>query len=101
MSTENPILDALQTSVIINRRDKSGQIAWTEWRAGIAYGCPANPGDLVGLNASGLIDPCLLPATASQVYVNGSAVPFGVDSPNFNNTLPAAPIGYTNVIWQF
>jgi hypothetical protein len=101
MPEQLPIIDALQTSVIINRRDFPGQIPWTEWRAGVAYGCPANPGDLVGLSASGKIDPCLLPATASQVYVNGNAVPFGPNSPNFNNNAPAAPAGYTNVLWQF
>jgi len=104
MSTENPILDALQKSVIINRRDKPDQIAWTEWRANIASGCPAPPGSIVMTGAGGTIDPCLLPPSPPSnlpVYVNGNAVPFGPDSPDFNSTTPAAPAGYTNVIWQY
>ena len=38
MSTENPILDALEVSILVHRRDKPGQVAWTEWRANVASG---------------------------------------------------------------
>jgi hypothetical protein len=75
MSTENPILDALQTSVIINRRDQPGQIAWTEWRANVAFGCPAPPGSIVMTGASGTIDPCLLPPPASSLLIEVNGVP--------------------------
>lgn len=72
MSVENPILDALEVSVIINRKDVLNQRFWTEWRAGIAVGCPANPGDLVMLGPLGTIDPCLLPPGSGDVIsVNG------------------------------
>lgn len=33
---------------------------------------------------------------ASKVYINGSVI----TSPNFNNSTPAAPAGYINVLWQ-
>jgi len=65
MSTENPILDALAVSVIINRKDVLNQQFWTEWRAGIAVNCPAHPGDLVMLGPLGTIDPCLLPSSGT------------------------------------
>ena len=67
MSTENPILDALEVSVIINRKDVLNQRFWTEWRAGIAVTCPAHPGDLVMLGPLGTIDPCLLPPIGASI----------------------------------
>src|SRR5277367_343089 len=71
MSEENPILDALELSVIINRRDKPGQVAWTEWRANVAFGCPAAPGSIVMTGAGGTIDPCLLPSTTGLLIEVG------------------------------
>src|SRR5271168_3773330 len=48
--------------------------------------------------ATGQINSSLIPGgTSSTVTVNGSAA---VSTPNFNNLLPAAPGGYTNVLWQ-
>ena len=75
MSTENPILSALEKSVIINRRDKPGQIAWTEWRANVASGCPAPPGSIVMTGAGGKIDPCLLPTIPSSLLIEVNGVP--------------------------
>lgn len=89
MSTENPILTARATSVLINRQDEPGQVAWTEWRVGIAYGCPANPGDLVGLGANGTIDPCLLPSTTG-LLIEVSGTP--VDNQNVLNFIPGSGI---------
>lgn len=90
-------------SSIANRKDSANQRFWTEYRqyGYVVGGTPAQAGGYVVLDPDGKIDPSLLPTLASQVYVNGTAVPFGADSPNFNNSTPAAPMGYTNVIWQF
>ncbi len=71
MSTENPILDALEVSILVDRRDKPGQVAWTEWRANVASGCPAPPGSIVMTGASGKIDPCLLPSTTGLLIEVG------------------------------
>jgi hypothetical protein len=72
---QNPIQDALELSVIVNRRDKVGQVPWTEWRAGATYSCSANPYSLVMTGAAGTIDPCLLPAIPSSlIEVNGTPV---------------------------
>lgn len=85
-------------SIIANRKDKANQQFWTEYRANIVSGCPALPGDIVMLGPDGLINSCLLPpSTSTQVKVNGTIV----NNPDFNDTTPAAPLGYTNVIWQF
>jgi hypothetical protein len=97
MPEQKPLIDALNVSVIVDRKDRPGQIARTEWRANVAYGCPASPGDLVGIGASGKIDSCLLPTTGSNVFVNGNPV----SDPNFNDFTPTAPLGFTNVKWQF
>jgi len=79
MSEQNPILDALQVSVIVNRRDQTGQVAWTEWRANVASGCPADPGSIVMTGADGLIDSCLLPNT-SGITIQVSGVPTPVQN---------------------
>lgn len=71
MSQEKPILDALEVSVLLNRRDQPGQVAWTEWRANVASGCPATPGSIVMTGASGKIDPCLLPSTTGLLIEVG------------------------------
>jgi hypothetical protein len=99
MSTENPILDALQTSVIVNRKDQLGQIAWTEWRTGLVLfgGTAAQAGDIAILGLNGKLDPSVIPISSSTVSVNGTPV----SNPDFNGTTPAAPGGYTNVVWQF
>src|SRR5271156_3993909 len=100
MSEENPILDALQVSLILNRRDKTGQVAWTEWRDQVVLqgGTTAQAGAIAILGPNGQFDPSVIPnGTSSTVSVNGTPV----SDPNFNNTTPAAPGGFTNVIWQF
>lgn len=71
---QNPVQDALELSVIINRRDTPGQIAWTEWRVGAAFGCPADPYSVVLTGATGKIDPCLLPTT-SGLLIEVAGVP--------------------------
>jgi hypothetical protein len=101
MSTENPILDALAVSLILNRKDKPGQVPWTEWRDEIVLvgGTPAQAGNLALLGPDGKFDPSVIPGGSggSTVYVNGTLV----NNPNFNNTTPAAPAGYANVFWVF
>lgn len=100
MFEQNPILDALQTSVIVNRKDRPGQTFWTEWRTGLVLqgGTAAQAGDLAILGPDGKFDPSVIPGSGgSTVSVNGTAV----SDPNFNDASPAAPIGYTNVKWQF
>lgn len=99
MSEQNPILDALQVSVIVNRRDQTGQVAWTEWRNAVVVtgGTSAQAGNLPILGSDGKLDPSIVPGgTASTVSINGTTV----SDPNFNNTTPAAPGGFTNVLWQ-
>jgi hypothetical protein len=89
-------------SVIVNRKDRRNQRFWTEWRMqGVnTGGTPAQGGSFVITGPGGTIDPSLLPN--SEIFVNGTAVPInGINSPNFNNTTPAAPVGYTNVLWAF
>ena len=72
---QTPIQNALKTSVIINRIDQVNQIPWTEWRAPIAFGCPAAPYSVVMTGAGGKIDPCLLPASSGPlIEVNGTPV---------------------------
>lgn len=93
MSTNNPILEARTVSIIVNRTDKPGQIARTEWRTGVAYGCPANPGDIVGIGASGKIDPCLLPST-SGVIIEVGGVP--VVDQSILNFIPSTGISITS-----
>jgi len=90
-------------SILANRKDKANQPFWTEYRVPAVDGCcPAQPGAIVLLGPDCKIDPCLLPISpdTDEVFVNGTAVPFGPAAPNFNNTTPAAPSGYTNVLWQ-
>ena len=101
MPKQTPILDALQTSIIVNRRDVVGQKAWTEWRTGLVLtgGTPAQAGDLALLGPNGKFDPSVIPGGSggSTVSVNGTTV----TDPNFNDTTPAAPAGSTNVVWLF
>lgn len=99
MPQQTPILNALKTSLIVNRIDSPSQISWTEWRTGLVLvgGTPAQAGDLALLGPNGQFDPSVIPTTGSSVSVNGNPVA----NPNFNNTTPAAPVGFTNVIWQF
>lgn len=90
-------------SVLANRKDKANQPFWTEYRVPAVDGCcPAQPGAIVLLGPDCKIDPCLLPTgpDVDEVFVNGVAVPFSPTAPNFNNTTPAAPSGYSNILWQ-
>lgn len=57
-------------------------------------GTAADAGKIVVLNASGQIDPSM--GGGSTVSVNAASV----SNPNFNDTTPAAPGGFTNVIWN-
>ena len=59
-------------------------------------GGAADAGKVVLLNAAGQIDSSMGGGGGSSVKVNSASV----SNPNFNNTLPAAPGGFTNVIWQ-
>lgn len=62
-------------SIIANRKDKANQQFWTEYRANIVSGCPAQPGDIVMLGPNGTIDPCLLPSTTGLlIEVSGTPV---------------------------
>jgi hypothetical protein len=90
-------------SVLANRKDKANQRFWTQSIIPAVDGCcPAEPGAIVLLGPDCKIDPCLLPSeSGGYVYVNGNPVPIEDPSPNFNNTTPNAPVGYTNVIWQY
>src|ERR1700675_4334907 len=55
-------------------------------------------GKVVVLNDLGQLDPSMGGGGGgSTVSVNGTAV----SNPNFSNTTPAAPGGFTNVIWAF
>src|SRR5580658_2606425 len=54
----------------------------------------ADAGKVVLLSSTGQLDPSV--GGGSAVSVNGTSVA----SPNFNNTTPTAPGGYTNVIFQ-
>jgi hypothetical protein len=101
MSAENPILDATAVSVIVNRKDKPGQVPWTEWRNYIVLtgGTPAQAGDLVILGPNGQFDPSVIPGGGggSTVYVNEAPVA----NPDFNNGIPAPPVASgRNVTWQ-
>lgn len=100
MPEQKPILDALQTSIIVNRRDFVGQKAWTEWRTGLVLtgGTSAQAGDLAILGPNGKFDPSVIPSSSgSTVSVNGTTV----SDPNFNDTTPAAPPGSSLVKWLF
>ena len=85
-------------SMIANRRDKANQKFWTEYRqyGYVTGGTPTQANGYVVLGPDGKIDPSLLPSS-STVRVNGTPI----TNPNFNDTTPAAPVGMTNVIWQF
>ena len=100
MPEQTPILDALETSAIINRKDKPGQVPWTEWRVPVvtASGGPPSEGSLPMLDASGQIDSSMIPGGggSSAVSVNGVLV----TNPNFNDATPAAPTAWRNVLWQ-
>jgi hypothetical protein len=63
MPEQTPILDALETSAIINRKDKPGQVPWTEWRVPVvtASGGPPSEGSIPMLDASGQIDSSMIP----------------------------------------
>lgn len=101
MPEQKPLINALEVSVLVDRRDQPGQVPWTEWRTGIVLtgGTPAQAGDLALLGPNGKFDPSVIPGGSggSTVSVNGTTV----TDPNFNNTTPAAPGGFSNVIWQF
>src|SRR5271157_196347 len=89
-------------SVILNRKDKLLQQFWTEWRAlvvSVSSGA-ADAGAIPMLDASGQIDPSMIPGGGggSTVSVNGTLVA----NPDFNDALPAAPAASgRNVFWQF
>lgn len=70
MPAENPILDALQTSVIIDRKDRPGQAFWTEWRTGLVLvgGTQAQAGDLAILGPNGKFDPSVIPASGNGFF---------------------------------
>lgn len=53
-------------------------------------------GKLVVLNAAGQIDTSMGGGGGGSININGSSV----SSPNFNDTLPAAPGGGLNILWQ-
>lgn len=58
----------------------------------------ADAGKVVILDATGQLSPSMGGGGGgSSVSVNGTSV----SNPNFNDTTPAAPVGHTNVIWQF
>jgi hypothetical protein len=101
MPEQNPILDALETSVIIDRKDKPAQVPWTEWRVPVVTTSTSPPavGSIPMTGANGKLDPSLITGGGggSTVSVNGTLVA----NPNFNNALPIPPTGYTNVLWQF
>lgn len=99
MAEQNPILDALQVSLILNRRDQVGQTAWTEWRDQIVLvgGTASQAGALALLGPDGKFDPSVVPGGASSTVSVNSAL---VSDPNFNNTTPAPPGGFSNIIWQ-
>lgn len=86
-------------SNIANRKDHANQKFWTEYRqyGYVTGGTPAQANGYVVLGPDGKIDPSLLPTSGSTVRVNGTPI----TNPNFNDTLPAAPVGSSNVKWQF
>jgi hypothetical protein len=86
-------------SNIANRKDKANQTVWTEYRqfGYVTGGTPLQANGYVVLGPDGKIDPSLLPTSGSTVRVNGTAI----TNPNFNDTFPAAPVGSSNVKWQF
>lgn len=94
----NP-LNALDLSLLVNRKDSVDQAFWTEWRTGLVLvgGTPAQAGDLALLGPDGQFDPSVIPGgTSSTVSINGTTVA----DPNFNDTTPGAPLGFTNILWQ-
>ena len=68
MSTENPILDALDVSVVVDRKDKPGQKGRTEWRVPIVTE-GGTPGAIPITTNTGQLDPSLIPGTTSSAIV--------------------------------
>lgn len=101
MSTEKPLLDALNVSVIVDRKDQPNQVSRTEWRTDIVLvgGTPAQAGDLALLGPNGQFDPSVIPGGGggSTISVNGTPV----SNPNLNDNTPAPPSGFANVVWLF
>ncbi len=114
MSTENPILDALETSVIIDRKDKPGQIPWTEWRVPVVTTGPS-PGSIPMAGPNGLIDPSLLPPsggtpiittlTAAQIIgafqvvaVHSDGLAYLADASNFDDASQTIGVAITSAI---
>jgi hypothetical protein len=96
----NSLLNATEISVILNRRDRVGQIPWTEFRtnAVLVGGTAAQGGSIPLLDANGKLDLSTIPTSSgSTVSVDSTEV----SNPNFNLTTPTAPSGYSNIIWQF
>lgn len=88
-------------SIIVNRKDKLLQSFWTEFRKALidTSSGPADAGSIVMTAATGRIDPWLITGGGggSTVSVNGVLV----NNPDFNDTLPAAPVASGhNVLWQ-
>lgn len=86
-------------SMLADRKDKANQKFWTEYRqyGYVTGGTPVQANGYVVLGPDGKIDPSLLPTSGSTVRVNGTAI----TNPNFNDNLPAAPAGSSNVKWQY
>jgi Uncharacterized conserved protein (DUF2190) len=68
MSTENPILDALDVSVIVDRKDKPGQVGRTEWRVPVVEK-GGTPGAIPITGAGGTLDPSLIPGSSDSAIV--------------------------------
>lgn len=96
MPPQNPILSALEVSLLVNRRDRVGQVPWTEWRTGVSVtgGTTAQAGFIPLLGPDGTLDPSF--GGGSTVSINGASV----TDPNFTDATPAAPMGFSNVRWQ-
>jgi hypothetical protein len=115
MSEQNPILDALETSVIIDRKDKPAQVPWTEWRVPVVTDGPSS-GSIPMTGPDGLIDPSLLPSasggtpiittlTAAQIIgayqivaVHSDGMAYLADVNNFDDSSQVIGIAITSAI---
>lgn len=73
------LLNALESSLIVNRKDKTGQSFWTEWRTDLVAvgGTSTQAGAIPLLNASGQIDPSMVSGGGGSsvlIEVNGTPV---------------------------
>lgn len=75
----NDLINALEASIIANRKDQVGQTAWTEWRTGLVVtGGASSVGSIPLVSSTGKLDPSLVPGgTGTDLF---SALVGGVNN---------------------